>query len=57
MFFLFVNLFWVLTTLWSAWGMGAVLVVAAVLNHLITRYDMGLRRRAAGMDSQPDGPS
>ncbi|MGH1416748.1 MAG: histidinol phosphate aminotransferase [Pelagimonas sp.] len=43
----FVNLFWVFLVVWSTWGISAVLILGAVLNHLITRYEIGLRRRAA----------
>jgi hypothetical protein len=37
MVLIFMNLLWVFIVLWSAWGLGAVLILAALLNHLITR--------------------
>ena len=32
-----VNLFWMLGVIWAVWGLVPVLVLAMVLNHLITR--------------------
>ncbi len=51
MVLIFVNLLWVFVALWSAWGIGPVLIVAAVLNHLITRLEAMRRRGDDGMDS------
>ncbi len=59
----FANLLWVLLVIWSTWGIGAVMIIGALLNHLITRYEFGLRRHAAGIgdgcdqDSDDDNPS
>ncbi|PYG32302.1 hypothetical protein C8N36_10348 [Pelagimonas varians] len=47
---IFANLLWVFLAVRSAWGFGAVLVLAATLNHLITRYDCFERRQIAGID-------
>lgn len=41
----FVNLMWVFAAIWTFYGMPAVLVLGAVLNHLITRWDLKLARR------------
>lgn len=38
------NLMWIFATIWSLYGVAAVLVLAAVLNHLITRLDLKLAR-------------
>jgi hypothetical protein len=32
-----VNLFWMLGVIWAVWGFLPVIVVAVVLNHLISR--------------------
>ncbi len=37
-----VNLFWVLTAIWVNWGLGALLLTALLLNHLITLLDRHL---------------
>lgn len=39
-----VNLLWLFTTIWAFYGLPAVLVLAATLNHLITRLDLKLAR-------------
>ncbi|KUF10353.1 hypothetical protein [Pseudoponticoccus marisrubri] len=44
---LFVNLLWIFVALWSLFGIGPVLILAAVLNHLISRLER-LRRRKRG---------
>ncbi|WP_323771222.1 histidinol phosphate aminotransferase [Antarctobacter sp.] len=50
MILIFVNLMWVFVALWSYWGLGVVLILAALLNRLITRIDMARRRRDAKFD-------
>ncbi|WGW03714.1 histidinol phosphate aminotransferase [Tropicibacter oceani] len=47
---IFVNLMWIFAAVWSAWGLGPVLVLATVLNHLITRLDLHKRRKRPGLD-------
>lgn len=42
---IFVNLLWVFVALWTFWGFFPVLLIAVVLNHLITRIDIARRRR------------
>ncbi|MCC1494660.1 histidinol phosphate aminotransferase [Cognatishimia sp. F0-27] len=42
----FVNLLLIFSVLWAMWGLGAVLVLAAVLNHMIPRLG-ALRARNA----------
>lgn len=44
---IFVNLLWIFGVVWSTWGIGAVLVLGAILNHLITRLRIARARRAA----------
>ncbi|WP_167648049.1 histidinol phosphate aminotransferase [Mameliella alba] len=44
MVLIFVNLLWVFVLLWSWWGLGPVLIVAVLLNHLITRLELARRR-------------
>ena len=39
-----INLMWIFATIWSHYGFAFVLVLAAVLNHLITRLDLKLAR-------------
>ena len=39
------NLMWIFLTVWLFFGFAFVLVLAAVLNHLITRLDITLSRR------------
>ncbi|WP_136440842.1 histidinol phosphate aminotransferase [Pacificoceanicola onchidii] len=46
LFLVLVNLLWVFAAIWSAWGLGPVLILAAVLNHLITRLECRKRRKA-----------
>ncbi|WP_425100075.1 histidinol phosphate aminotransferase [Tropicibacter sp. S64] len=43
----FVNVLWIFAAIWSAWGLGPVLILAALLNHAITRIDFHQRRVAA----------
>lgn len=45
MILIFVNLLWIFIAIWSAWGLGAVLILGAVLNHLITRVEVARRDR------------
>jgi hypothetical protein len=40
----FINLLWVFGALWAFYGLPVVLVLAATLNHLITRLDLKLAR-------------
>lgn len=47
---IFVNLLWIFVAMWSAWGIGPVLIAAAVMNHLITRLKVVRRRREARFD-------
>lgn len=54
MILVFANVLWIFLAVWSTWGIGAVMVLGAVLNHLITRYETGLRRQAAGLDRQTE---
>lgn len=42
---LFVNLLWIFVALWAQFGLGAVAIAGAVLNHLITRLELRLRER------------
>lgn len=46
---LLVNLLWIFGFLWSQLGIGAVLVLAAILNHMITRLGITRARREAAM--------
>lgn len=50
MILIFVNMLWIFVALWSYWGLGPVLIVAAVLNHLITRLGDMRRRRDGRFD-------
>ncbi|MGP6087925.1 histidinol phosphate aminotransferase [Antarctobacter jejuensis] len=50
MVLIFVNLLWVFVALWSYWGLGPVLIIAALLNHLITRLDEARRRHDGPFD-------
>ncbi|WP_370313855.1 histidinol phosphate aminotransferase [Sagittula sp.] len=50
MILLFVNLLWILVAIWSVWGLAPVILIAAILNHLITRLDQARRRRDAGVE-------
>ncbi|MDU8912810.1 histidinol phosphate aminotransferase [Aestuariicoccus sp. MJ-SS9] len=43
---IFVNLLWILGVIWAQWGIGAVMLAGAVLNHLITRLEVYRARRA-----------
>ena len=36
---------WIFGAIWASWGLGPVLILAAVLNHLITRLQVMLVRR------------
>ncbi|CAN0586385.1 unnamed protein product [Ectocarpus sp. 12 AP-2014] len=45
MMLIFANMLWVFVALWSFWGLGVVLILAVLLNHLITRIDTVRRRR------------
>ncbi|BBU55263.1 hypothetical protein KU6B_15280 [Mameliella alba] len=47
---IFVNLLWVFVLLWSWWGLGPVLIVAVLLNHLITRLELARRRHEQRFD-------
>ncbi|MFW2543829.1 histidinol phosphate aminotransferase [Primorskyibacter sp. 2E107] len=44
---IFVNLLWIFAVVWSSWGLGPVLVLGAILNHLITRLECHKRRQAS----------
>ena len=41
---IFVNMLWIFVWIWSAWGLGAVVILSAFLNHLITRLENARRR-------------
>ncbi len=41
-----VNLVWILAAIWQAFGFLSVVLVAVILNHMITRLDQSRRRRA-----------
>jgi len=49
MVLVFVNLLWIFVAIWSAWGFLSVVIVALVLNHLITRLDEFRRARDGHM--------
>lgn len=51
---IFANMIWIFLVIWSTWGIGAVMILGAALNHLITRYEFGLRREEAGINAQDD---
>ncbi|SMX42515.1 histidinol phosphate aminotransferase [Maliponia aquimaris] len=40
---IFVNLLWIFLALWSAWGLGPVLILGAFLNHGVTRIEAARR--------------
>lgn len=42
---LFINMIWIFGAIWASWGLGPVLILAAVLNHPITRLQVMLVRR------------
>jgi len=44
-----VNLIWIFAVIWIQVGIGGVLVLAALLNHLITRIGTKIARREAAM--------
>lgn len=44
---IFVNLLWVFIAIWSAWGLGPVAILGALLNHLITRLERAKAAEAA----------
>ena len=48
---IFVNLLWVFVAIWSYWGLGPVLILAALLNYLITRVEVSRRNRDGEFDS------
>jgi hypothetical protein len=52
MVLLAVNLVWILAAVWQAFGFVAVLLVAAILNHMISRLD---QRRRRGTDTSGHG--
>lgn len=37
MLLVYFNILWIFGVLWSTWGLGAVVVLAVVINHVITR--------------------
>lgn len=37
---IFVNMLWIFGVIWSTWGLAPVILVALVLNHLITRLQI-----------------
>jgi uncharacterized membrane protein YecN with MAPEG domain len=47
---MFVNMLWIFVAVWTVWGIGPVLILGAILNHLIHRLEAARRRRDAGMD-------
>ncbi|WP_425074920.1 histidinol phosphate aminotransferase [Sagittula sp. S175] len=54
MILLFVNLLWIFVAVWSAWGLLPILVIAAVLNHLISRLDHYRRERDSTLGTPAD---
>ena len=54
MILIFVNLLWIFIAVWNAWGLAPVLVLAAVLNHLITRLEFARRRKDGGAEAEAD---
>ncbi|MDA7426517.1 histidinol phosphate aminotransferase [Thalassococcus lentus] len=52
MVLLFVNLLWIFGAVWTAWGIGAVMVLGAILNHAITRIEIARRRHAIYITSR-----
>jgi hypothetical protein len=55
MVLLFVNLLWIFGVVWSTLGIAAVLVLAALLNHGITRIDIARRRYAVRVTARGKG--
>lgn len=53
----FANLSWIFVALWMAWGIGAVLVLAAALNHAINRLAVIRRQRAIASTARGKPPS
>lgn len=53
---IFANMFWIFLIMWTTWGIGAVMILGVTINHLITRYELALRRQAthADKDDEPD---
>ena len=43
---IFMNMLWIFGVIWSNWGLFPILVLALVLNHLITRIEVVRARRA-----------
>ncbi|WP_417722075.1 histidinol phosphate aminotransferase [Salipiger sp.] len=41
---IFVNMIWIFLVVWGAFGLGAVAILGAFLNHLITRLEFRLRQ-------------
>jgi hypothetical protein len=37
MLLVYFNILWIFGVIWSTWGLGAVVVLAVVINHIITR--------------------
>lgn len=56
MILIFVNLLWIFIALWSFWGLGPVLILAAVLNHLISRIAVARRNRGIGWTAPKPDP-
>jgi hypothetical protein len=50
----FINLLWGFALIWNLYGMCATLVLAATLNHLITRLHLTLARRRYFGPERPD---
>lgn len=41
---IFVNMLWIFVWICSVWGLTAIIILAAILNHLITRLERSWRR-------------
>ncbi|EPX85409.1 hypothetical protein Salmuc_02790 [Salipiger mucosus DSM 16094] len=42
---IFVNMLWIFGVIWVQFGLGAVVILGALLNHLITRLEYRLRQQ------------
>ncbi|WP_136440841.1 histidinol phosphate aminotransferase [Pacificoceanicola onchidii] len=44
---IFVNMLWVFAAIWTVWGLPVVVLLALVLNHMITRLEYRKARNEA----------
>lgn len=42
---IYINMLWIFGAIWATWGLGPVVVLAVVLNHMITRIEIIKERR------------